>query len=233
MILGTAADIGVTFKMDAELVLEIAAVYDYPLTESEKQQLIMVISGISVGASALAVKAGRSLSIKVGEKFAEKSIVKALPVIGVITSAGTNALSTYIIGQRADAYFRLGPEAVGSWADSVRAITGLDERKLTHWLAEGGKTTGEALVIGAGRVGQAGKTAGGVMVAGAGKVAGGVNSGAKKAGQVAQTGFKAYIRFFINLWKAIFRLVGRVLGFFWAGLTFIPRKIAGMFKPKK
>jgi hypothetical protein len=144
MTLGVAADIGATFKYQAELVLEIAAVYDYPLTEEEKERLVLLITGLSAGASTLARRAGQKAAVTIGEKFAEKSVLKALPVIGVIASAGTNALSTYIIGQRADAYFRLGPDAVGSWEDSLRTITGVDERKLGGWLAEGGKSAGQA-----------------------------------------------------------------------------------------
>ena len=45
--LGTAADIGATFKLQAELVLEIAAIYDYPLSDEEKQRVVLMITGIS------------------------------------------------------------------------------------------------------------------------------------------------------------------------------------------
>ena len=106
--LGVAADIGATFKLQAELVLEIAAVYDYPLTEQEKQQLVLLITGVSAGTTALTRRAGQTVAVKVGEKVAEravgKTILKALPVVGVIASAGTNVLSTYVIGQRADVF---------------------------------------------------------------------------------------------------------------------------------
>ena len=234
--LGVAADIGATFKLQAALVLEIATVYDYPLTESEKQRLVLLITGLSAGTSALARKAGQKIALEVGERFAEKAIVKALPVIGVIASAGTNVLSTYIIGQRADAYFRLGPEAVPTWADSLRTISGVDERKLGDWLAESGKATGAALVWGAGKAGEAGKAAGEAVATGAGKVAETVgpamSSGAKKAGETAQKGFKAYIRAYVNTWKSIFGFVGRILGFIWVVIAFIPRKIAGLFRRK-
>ena len=196
--LGVAADIGATFKLQAELVLEIAAAYNYPLTEDEKQQVVMVITGLSAGTVALAQRVGKRAALRLGEKYAEKAIVKALPVIGVISSAGTNVLSTYIIGQRADAYFRLGPEAVGSWADSLRAITGFDERQMKSWLAEGGRTAGAVLVVGADKVG----------------------SGAKVAGRTAQKGLRAYLGWLIYVWSAIF-------GFLWAVITFIPRKLKG------
>lgn len=144
--LGTAADIGATFKLQSEMVLEIAAVYNYPLTEQEKQRIVLTITGISAGTTALARRAGQGAALRAGERVAgkaiEKSFLKALPIVGVIASAGTNVLSSYVIGYRADAYFRLGPEHVGTWADSLRAISGVDERKLGRWLADSGKSAG-------------------------------------------------------------------------------------------
>jgi hypothetical protein len=231
--LGVAADIGATFKLQAELVLEIAALYDYPLSEDEKQQVVMLITGLSAGTNALARRAGQAASLKIGEKFAEKSIMKALPVIGVIASAGTNVLSTYIIGQRADVYFRLGPDEVGTWADSLRTVSGVDERKIGGWLADSGRATGAVIASGASMVSEAGKAAGGAVVSGAGKVADTLGTGAAKAGQTAQAGVKAYFRWVFVVWAAIFRGAGRFFGFIWNMIMFIPRKIAGLFRRKK
>ncbi len=200
--LGVAADIGATFKYQAELVLEIAAVYDYPLTEQEKRQIVMLITGLSAGTSALTRRAGQTVAIKVGEKVAErtirKTVLKALPVIGVVASAGTNVLSTYIIGQRADVYFRLGPEALDSWGDSLRTISGVDERKIVGWLAEG--------------AGKVGDTVGPALDTGA---------------QTARRGIRAYFNWVISFWKAVFQLLGWLAGFVWGLIAFIPRKIMG------
>lgn len=231
--LGVAADIGATFKLQAELVLEIAAAYDYPLTESDKQQLVLLITGLSAGTSALARKAGEVIAIEVGERFAEKAIVRALPIVGVIASAGTNALSTYIIGQRADAYFRVGPEAVGTWADSLRTITGVDERRIGVWLAESGKSAGSALMLGAGKVGEAGKVAGEAVMSGAGKMAETVGPAVSSSVQAAGETSRKGLRWYINTWKVIFRVIGGIFGFIWAIITFIPRKIGGLFKRKE
>jgi hypothetical protein len=203
MTFGVAADIGATFKLQSELVLEIAAAYNYPLSEEEKQRVVMVITGLSAGTITVARRVGEAAAIRIGEKYAEKAIMKALPVIGVIGSAGTNVLSTYIIGQRADAYFRLGPEAVGSWADSLRAITGLDEHKIGTWLAKGSHATGAVITVGAHTVG----------------------SGAKAAGRTAQKGIRAYFNWQISLWGSVFRTL-------WQGITFIPRKLRGSGKPE-
>jgi uncharacterized protein (DUF697 family) len=206
--LGVAADIGATFKLQAELVLEIAAVYDYPLTEQEKQRLVMAITGLSAGTSALARRAGRTMSIKIGERLAEKTIqktvMKALPIVGVVASAGTNVLSSYIIGQRADAYFRLGPETVGSWSDSLRTITGVDER--------------QAVAVGASKVAET--------------VGPALSSGAQKAGETAQKGFKFYIWWVVTCWTTLFRVIGEVLRFIWVVVSFIPRKVMGLFRGK-
>jgi len=217
--LGTAADIGATFKLQSELVLEIAAVYDYPLNEEEKQRIVLGVTGISAGTTALARRAGQAAAIKASEKAAgkaiEKSLIKALPVIGVMASAGTNVLSSYIIGQRADAYFRLGPEHVGTWADSLRAISGVDERKIGRWLADGGKSAGQAVVKVAGTVGPT------------------VGAGAKKAGGKAKVGAQAYGRWLVAFWTAIFRFIVGMFHLIWLAISFVPRKFIGLFRRKK
>ncbi len=209
MTLGVAADIGATFKLQAELVLEIAAAYDYPLTEEEKQRIVMFITGLSAGTASLTRRAGQTAAVRIGEKLAatsaEKAFAKALPVVGVIASAGTNVLSTYIIGQRADAYFRLGPEAVGSWSESLRAITGIDERTITTWLAE------------------TGRYAGGAVVSGAGAVAETVGSGLSTGGRVTRN---VVVMAVLAIWSGIVA----VLGFIWFVISFIPRKIFGLFR---
>ena len=168
---GVAADIGLTFKMQAELVLEIAAVYERTLSDVEKRTAVLTVTGISSGATQLAEKAGKQIAIKASERLAQQSVAKAIPVIGVATSSGTNVVTTFVIGRRAKAYFSLGPDEVGEWDESVRALTGVDERKMIRWVSETtesswqmvkggfedvteavitvGKATGELIAVGA------------------------------------------------------------------------------------
>jgi hypothetical protein len=94
---------------------------------------------------------------------------------------------------------------VGSWGDSLRAITGLDERQVGTWLVEGGRTAGAVLAVGADKVG----------------------AGAKVAGQTAQKGIRAYFNWVIFVWSTIFRWIGSLFSFLWAVITFIPRKLMG------
>lgn len=210
--LGVAADVGATFKLQAELVLEIAAVYDYPLTEEEKQQLVLFITGLSAGTTALARRAGQAITLKAGEKFAGKAALKAMPVVGMLASAGTNVLSTYVIGQRADAYFRLGPEAVGTWRDSLRTISGLDERRIGGWLAEKGSALGSGIGTGLSFVGQQGQKTGLLLAETAQSAAQGTQSGLKTGWQVGRA---------------------KVFGPLWRGLTFVPRRVFAWVKGKR
>ena len=133
---GVAAEIGLTFKMQAELVLEIAAVYKRELSDVEKRTAVLTVTGISSGVTQVAERAGKQVAIKASERLAQQSIAKAIPVIGVAASSGTNVVTTYVIGRRANAYFSLGPEEMGEWDESIRALTGVDERKMTRWLSE-------------------------------------------------------------------------------------------------
>lgn len=201
---GIAADIGMTFKLQAELVLEMAALYGHTLSPSEKRSVVMLVTGMSAGANRLLNKAGQEIAQKATERLVQKSISKAIPVLGVAASGGANIVSTYIIGQRAKAYFRLGPDEMGDWDAQVRALTGVDEQKLVTWLSEtterswhavsdsvqqatgvvigAGRSLGEIVVQQASRAGSAATHTGKVLVDGAGTATGAVVRLGKQGG---------------------------------------------------
>ena len=170
---GVVADVSIAFRLQAELVLEIAAAHQRLLTEEEKQQAILIVTGLSAGATQLVAKTGRRASVEIGERFARKWLVKILPGVGIAASAGTNAFSTYIIGRRAHAYFSLGPEKMTDWKEGLRAITGVDERKIGRWLAGT-------------RVATASRSAGKTVTAGAGTVANSLIIAGKSTGTGAR-----------------------------------------------
>lgn len=202
---GVAADVGMTLRLQAELVLEIAALYEYQLSPTEKRAAVLLVTGLSAGTDELLSKAGTEIAAQATERLAQKTLAKAIPVLGVGASAGTNILTTYIIGRRAQAYFSLGPEAVGDWGESFRAITGLDERRLVTWLAQtterswglarggaqdlaqsmvvAGRSVGEVLVVRVEQAGDAVADAGRGVVQGVGTAAGAVVDLGKRAGE--------------------------------------------------
>jgi hypothetical protein len=133
---GMAADISITFRMQTELVLEIAAAHQVKLSANDKQRIILLVTGLSAGTNQALVRTGAKISEKATERLAKRSVAKAIPVIGVAASAGVNVLTTYVIGRRAHTYFGLGEDKMGSWAESVRAISGVDEREVATWLTQ-------------------------------------------------------------------------------------------------
>ncbi len=173
---GVAADLSLTLKMQAELVLEIAAVYGRRLRRSEKRQIILLMTGLGLASDRVMTKAGSMVAQRATERLAIEAAAKALPVISIAASAGKNILTTYVIGQRAQVYFSQGPQAVGDWYSSFKAVTGADVKQLIGWLAETtveswvifsqklqdataativlGQTTGEVMVVQADKMGQ-------------------------------------------------------------------------------
>lgn len=153
--LGIAADFGITFKLQAELVLEIATLYGQTMTPEEKRRVVMLVTGLSAGTTTLAHRAGKGISKRVTARLGSKYVVRVMPVVGMAASATTNAVMTYVIGKRSQAYFSLGPDAMNDWRASAGALTGINR----EILASGAKTSGLAL-----------KKAGGTAVTGAKKV---------------------------------------------------------------
>lgn len=154
--LGIAADLGITFKMQAELVLEMATLYGYQLTPEEKKRTVLLVTGLSAGTTTLAHRAGKSVSRRVTARVGSKYVTKAIPFVGMAASASTNAVMTYVIGHRAQKYFSLGPAAMEDWQASAAAITGLNRDLLVNGAKKGGeivKSVGGTAVSGAKKAG--------------------------------------------------------------------------------
>lgn len=180
---GVAADIGATFKLQAELVLEIAAIYGHQLGEAEKQPAILLVTGLSAGSVHLAHATGRRVAQKVAERYTQKWVSHALPVLGVAASAGTNVLSTYIIGQRARAYFGRNPEQMTDWSDNLRAITGVDERRIGGWVTLQGQQSWATVNGFAETIGNTSRDAFGYAADQAGGLLGSVGEGLSSVGE--------------------------------------------------
>lgn len=145
MTIGMAADLGATLRMQTELVIEIAAVHRRRLSPDEKRRVVLLVGGLGTGTGRAVAQGGARLSLQLTQRYAQRWLARALPVVGVAGAAGINALTTYLIGRRAHAYFGRGPEAMGSWAESVRTLTGVDERRLGAWLSDLRDKTGSAM----------------------------------------------------------------------------------------
>jgi uncharacterized protein (DUF697 family) len=142
--LGVAADLGITFKLQAELVLELAELYGYPLKAQEKRQVVMLVTGLSAGTTAVAHRMGKQVSRRLTARIGSKYVTRAVPVIGMAASASTNAVMTYYIGQRTKAYFTLSPEEMQDWSLALPALTGVSWQTITHSAQVGGRALTQA-----------------------------------------------------------------------------------------
>jgi hypothetical protein len=126
--LGTAAGIG-ALRLQAELVLEIAAAHGRMLDAAERRRALLVAAGVGAGADQLLAGSGRA-SLSLAERYGACWVVRAIPVAGMGAAAAMNAASTYLIGQRAHAYFGHDPPTAGDWRAGLRALSGLDDHRL-------------------------------------------------------------------------------------------------------
>ncbi len=167
LIFGVATDLRMTYQIQSELVLEIAAVYGRAIHADERRFMVALVTGLSAGANRVVTRAGTELAELASRRLAQRAVAKSIPVLGVAASGGINMLSTYLIGRRAQAYFSQDPTLLVGWDDHMRTLTGVDERKLASWLTD----TTERSWRFTNR--QAQTVAGGMIVAGqaAGKIA--------------------------------------------------------------
>ena len=102
-LIGIPLNLGLVFKWQAELVLEIAALYSWTLSKSEKQRVVLIVTGFSV-ASTQGARLINLLISKVAHRYFLKSKTGqaiVTPGVNSIVGAASNVLITYYIGKRA------------------------------------------------------------------------------------------------------------------------------------
>lgn len=159
---GSMVDMDATRKIQALMIAEIAHIYRAALSDEEVLQLqVVTITGVDSDAEQLLSRGGKQLARSVAPRFLNKSVARAIPFFGMATSAGSNILMTYVIGQRTKSYIKDGPESVEDWETNIRAVIGMEEGKLTTWLNETMTTVVDSALEGFDRGAQkAGRAAG-------------------------------------------------------------------------
>ncbi|MEZ4683348.1 MAG: hypothetical protein R2932_54990 [Caldilineaceae bacterium] len=147
---GALAQLDSTQRLQVELVLDVATAYHYVFRAGEQQAYLALVLGVAgnrgkTGAAAtkessateqLLTKGGQQLANRAKQQLIRKSAGRAIPVIGVATSAGSNVLMTYTAAQRARAYIQTGPESVADIQSSLQAALGGAELQLSEWTLE-------------------------------------------------------------------------------------------------
>lgn len=143
MAIDSIPDLGPIQQHQAELLLDIATIYGYKFQPEEKERYFILALGVNGRDSAesgqstadqLIAKGGQQLAQRATQSVARRGVGRALPAIGVASTAGSNILVTYTAAYRARTYIKSGPESVGDWETSVgRAMAQL---KQSAWTSE-------------------------------------------------------------------------------------------------
>ncbi len=103
---GVAADVTATLRLQADMVLELAALYGVRLAETDRTRVLAIVTGVSSASTAAAGKVGRKLARVATERAASRWVAHAVPFVSVAATAGLNSVSTYMIGRSATLYFK-------------------------------------------------------------------------------------------------------------------------------
>jgi hypothetical protein len=152
--LGVATDVGMTLKMQSELVMEIAAVHGHDLSQQERRNAMMMVTGVNLGSERLVNQASRKLAQKVTERFRRPCLCKGHPLRRHRRIGRSQHGDNLHDRQTSRCLLQPGPDSDHDWDESFRALSGLDERKLADWLSEVMTDLGRALGDGAQRTGR-------------------------------------------------------------------------------
>lgn len=166
---GLMVDLRKTMETQKELVLELASIYGRAITPADRRNLLLLVTGVD-GGNKLIAKAGSEMAAKLTTRLSSRALSKALPVVGILTSAAFNVISTYLVGRRAQAYLRADPSLADDWDDALRTLSGVDERELARWLLASLDQAQGGLSASLQRVGGAVSRTGRAAVGGAGNL---------------------------------------------------------------
>jgi hypothetical protein len=142
------------------------------LSVEERRNAVLLVTGVTAGTTQLAGRVGQRAALALGERAAARTFAKALPLVGVAASAGLNALTTFVIGKRAEAYFRLEAAELTDTATVVRTLLGVDERAAQAWFAEQARRSWDGARNGAAALADAGRSGSQRMLTAGGEQAG-------------------------------------------------------------
>ncbi|MCW5853983.1 MAG: hypothetical protein KIT87_28205 [Anaerolineae bacterium] len=129
--LGVTADVIATFRLQVELVMELAQLMGYEMSRTERRTAILAITGLGAGLDTAAKAVGTKVATYLGEEYAEKAILKAIPIVGLLASAGVNVLMTRVVGNRALAYFR--GKQLGEFTQDITGVSDTEAAVAAGW----------------------------------------------------------------------------------------------------
>ena len=138
--LGPLADTALVSALQAELVIEIFALYDADIPEHGEKIAILAIAATNLGADEIAREASRWLTQRAGRWIGARWLKHAWPIANIATAAATNIAVTYAVGNRTQALCQIRDATVNDWPALFRRVALIDQDTMMKWAGTAART---------------------------------------------------------------------------------------------
>ena len=138
--LGPLADTALVSVLQAELVLETFALYEFELPAGAEKMAVLGIAATNIGADEIAKRTGQVIAETLGKGLAARLLIKAWPLAKIGTAAATNIAVTYAIGSRAQKLCKMREASLKQWPQLMRSAVMIPPTQLTDWATRSART---------------------------------------------------------------------------------------------
>ncbi|TLY52088.1 MAG: hypothetical protein E6K53_05350 [Gammaproteobacteria bacterium] len=128
-------------NVQRELVEDTFKLYALELPKPLHTELVRRVQTLGTGASIVGDTIIRGVIKRGVGRVGSAVALRFLPIIGIVSSAVSNASVTYAIGKRAQAVAKLRDRPITGMPDVLRAFSGVDERRILDWSVDAVKTS--------------------------------------------------------------------------------------------
>lgn len=141
LVFGEVLDATFLARIQRELVEDTFALYSLQLPPALHGELIERVQTMGTSASIAGDMLVRGVLRRLAGRVGGVVTRRFVPLVGIVSSAVTNASVTYAIGRRAQAVAKWRDSPITGMPDVVRAFSGVDERRVLDWSVDAVKTS--------------------------------------------------------------------------------------------
>lgn len=140
-IFGEVLDAKFLGKVQRELIEDTFKLYGLDLPAPLHAELVSRVQTLGTSASIVGDTIIRSVMKRGVGRVGGVVARGVLPIVGIVSSAVSNASVTYAIGKRAQAVAKLKDSPITGMPDVMRAFSGVDERRILDWSVDAVKSS--------------------------------------------------------------------------------------------
>ena len=140
-VFGEVLDAKFLARVQRELVEDTFALYSLKLPSPLHNELIERVQTVGASASIAGDMLVRGVLRRLAGRVGGVVTRRFVPLVGIVSSAVSNASVTYAIGKRAQAVAKWKESPITGMPDVVRAFSGVDERRVLDWSVDAVKTS--------------------------------------------------------------------------------------------